>query len=410
VKSPFVAAVAGVTLVASVAMAAPASANPSRPGVPTAGTPQTVADGLLSPLSLEVDPGVSYVTQNFAGVLTEVRHNRTTEAYSAPGMEVGAVSSRNNTVYFAQTAMDHSSAKLMAMNARGHVWPVADLYQHEKNQNPDADVAYGFRDLPDSCVVPPMEGGPDGPVPSAYTGIVDTHPYSTLALPHSIYVADAGANAILRVDDRGHVTTTAVLPAIPLLVPEGAAADAGFPDCVEGHTYWFEPVPTDVELGPDGWLYVSSLPGGPEDASLGARGAVYKVNPANGHTVKVAGGFVGTTGLAVSETGTVYVAEMFGGSNGSGQVSMVAPGATTGTTLVALQSPAAIELAKGKLYVTTKSFVPDENGAPQAIGEVTVVPLKSHGHPEDAVDGHGDLARWIGSAIRAAIMDRLLGR
>lgn len=409
-KSPFVAAVAGVTLVASVAMAAPASAHQQGSGAPTAGSPQSLADGLLAPLSLEVDSGVSYVTQNFSGVLTEVRRHRTSEAYSSPSMEVGAVSSHGNTVFFAETSMDHASAKLMAMNPRGDVRTVADLRGHEESKNPDGNVTYGFRDLPAGCEEQPMSGGPDGPVPASYTGIVDTHPYATLALDHAVYVADAGANAILRVDDRGAVTTTAVLPAIPFMATKEAAAGAGFPDCAVGHTYWFEPVPTDVELGPDGWLYVSSLPGGPEDASLGARGAVYKVNPATGETVKVASGFVGTTGLAVSESGTVYVAEMFGGKDGTGQVSVVTPGAHTPKPLIALPSPAAIELAKGTLYVTTNAFMPDANGAPQPTGKVTMVPLNGRPHSEDAVDGHGDLARWIGAAIRAAISDRLFNR
>jgi hypothetical protein len=114
VRSPFVAAVAGVTLVASVAMAAPASANPSTPGMPTVGTPQTLADGLLSPLSLEVDPGVSYVTQNFPGVLTEVRHNRTTDVYSAPGM-------RSARCLRATTPC--SSLKCPWTTARRNSWP-----------------------------------------------------------------------------------------------------------------------------------------------------------------------------------------------------------------------------------------------------------------------------------------------
>jgi len=386
-----------------MAMAAPASAHQSW-GSPSVGAPHTIADGLTTPLSLEVDPGVSYVTQNFTGMLTAVRGHNTKTVYTSKGQEVSAVSSRGHTVYFAETSMDHTSSKLKAMNSKGHTWTVADLYAHEKNKNPDGKVTYGFRDLPAGCTVQPTQS-PEGDVPATYKGIVDTHPYSSLALPHSIYVADAGANAILRVDDHGRVTTTAVLPAIPTLVTREAAGGVGYPDCVIGHKYWFEPVPTDVELGPDGWLYVTSLPGGPEDASLGARGAVFKVNPVNGHVKQVAHGFVGTTGLAVSKSGTIYVAEMFGGKNGTGQVSVVAPGASTGKALIALPSPAAIEVFKGTLYVTTKAFVTDpKTGAPQPVGQITTLSLKGHGHGhgEDAVDP-AHLGHWISSAIRAMV-------
>ena len=80
-----------------------------------------------------------------------------------------------------------------------------------------------------------------------------------------------------------------------------------------GLDYWFEPVPTDVELGPDGWLYVSSLPGGPEDGSLGAQGRVYKVNPKTGKVKIVADGFISTVDVAVASNGDVYVAELFTG-------------------------------------------------------------------------------------------------
>ena len=91
-----------------------------------------------------------------------------------------------------------------------------------------------------------------------------------------------------------------------------------------GKTYRFEPVPTDVEVGPDGLLYVSTLPGGPEDPSLGARGAVYKVNPSTGKVWKLAGGLLGATNLAVGPDGTVYAAELF-----SGRVSVVTKGTVT---------------------------------------------------------------------------------
>ena len=77
------------------------------------------------------------------------------------------------------------------------------------------------------------------------------------------------------------------------------------PACVAGHEYAFEPVPTDVELGPDGWLYVSSLPGGPEDPSLGARGAVFRVSPWTGHVRLWAEDILSPTGIAVSDSGDV---------------------------------------------------------------------------------------------------------
>lgn len=47
----------------------------------------------------------------------------------------------------------------------------------------------------------------------------------------------------------------------------------GLDPCFVGRTYWFEPVPTDIEVGRGGQLYVPSLLGGPEGDELGARGS-----------------------------------------------------------------------------------------------------------------------------------------
>ncbi len=99
------------------------------------------------------------------------------------------------------------------------------------------------------------------------------------------------------------------MPPTPVTITADAAAANQLPACTVGLTYKFEPVPTDVELGPDGWLYVSSLPGGPEDPSLGANGRVYKVNPKSGKVKLLAGGFISTVDVAVANNGDVYVAE-----------------------------------------------------------------------------------------------------
>jgi hypothetical protein len=378
VKKFLVNVVACAAVIASVSIAAPASAH-NQGGQPpvTAGTPVTMASGLVSPLSLEVDNGpVAYVSQNFAGLVTRVnRHGATTTIAATEGLETSAVSTRNGTVYWAETAQDHSSSVLMSRDRHGNIHQVADLWAHENTENPDQVNHYGFEGLDAGCLA---QFPPAGPMmnAAAYTGIVDTHPYSSLALKDAIYIADAGGNSILRVGYEGTVSTVAVLkPTAPILVTAEIAAGAGFPACAAGHNYRFEPVPTDVELGPDGWLYVTSLPGGPEDASLGARGSVLKVNLHNGHMKTVATGFVGATGLAISDTGTIFVAELFGGENGAGQVSMVKRGAKVGTPLIALSQPAAIELRGSKLYVTTD--VLSETGG----GAITVVPLATNrGH------------------------------
>ncbi|WBM80272.1 ScyD/ScyE family protein [Cryobacterium breve] len=312
------------------------------------GTPVTLAEGLLGPLSLEVGRhNTVYVTQNFAGELTKVARDGTTSTLaSAPGEEISAVTARKGTVYYARVAQDHSAATLRSIAPDGTDAELADIAAYEKSANPDQNNSYGFVDLDPTCAA---QFDPTQPpsVPATYTGVVDTHPYASLALWNGVYVADAGGNAILHVDWDGTVSTTAVLPpSEPVTIDAAMIADIGFPACAAGHEYRFEPVPTDVELGPDGWLYVTSLPGGPEDASLGARGSVYRVDPDSGEVERVATGFVGATGLAVSQDdGTIYVAELFGGPAGTGQVSVLEPGSDTPSALVAVSQPAAIEPA-----------------------------------------------------------------
>ena len=104
----------------------------------------------------------------------------------------------------------------------------------------------------------------------------------------------------------------AVLPAQPLVITEAISAAAGMEGKCVGVTYNFESVPTDVEVGRDGWLYVTTLAGGPESPAFGARSSVYRVNPRNGQVKLVATGLAGATNLAL-HNGKIYVAEFFAG-------------------------------------------------------------------------------------------------
>lgn len=336
-------AVAVTSMACVLASAAPGSAS-------TVSSP--LATGLAGPLSIAVGAqGQVYVAQSFGGVLTRVDANGArTDLVTDPGADIEGVSVRRGKVTFAETFSDaigtFTSTLIKRWYPSGRVATLADTGSYETNRNPDKHVTYGFRHLSSSCASQvPAELGPP-----KYKGAIDSHPYATVSLPNgTVIVADAAGNDLLRVSRSGHIRTLALLPPIPSVVTAEGAAALGLPDCAIGATYWFEPVPTDVEVGPDGQLYVSLLPGGPEDASLGARGRVYRVNPHNGHVSLVASGFLGATGLAVTPHGTIYVAELF-----AGQVSRVQ--GHGGQPVASLPPPAALEWSHGKLYVSYDVF------------------------------------------------------
>lgn len=389
-RTPLTLAAAASLLVGSAIASSPAAAgghghSHHDPGsTAPAGQAQTIADGLFTPLSLAIDKhGQALVSQNFLGELLQITPDgeKSTIA-TAPGDELGAVSTRGRTTYWATTGQDPAapSAKLFSQRQGGEPVQLADLRAFEEANNPDAGTTYGFRDLSPECLASlPAE------FPGSYTGIVDSHPYATSATKKKVYVADAAANAILSVRTKGAAATprvVAVLPAVGTEVTAEVAQAEGLNACVVGHTYYFEFVPTDVEQGADGWLYVTSLPGGPEDASLGARGAVYKVNPYSGAVRKVAGGFVGAVNLALLPGGRIAVAELFGGDEGAGQVTLVRPGSSRRTTLP-LTAPGAVEWVDsrhggGKLYVTTDAFSLEQGPSPT--GKLQVLRIGSRRH------------------------------
>ncbi|MCW2770499.1 MAG: ScyD/ScyE family protein [Aeromicrobium sp.] len=368
--------VAGSALLSSPAIAS------SKGGVDR---PRVITDGLVTPLKLAVDgQGTAYVSQNFAGELTKVAKDGTTTPFaSAPGEELGGVSEHDGTVYWTTTG--EGSAKMFAQRRGGEPQQIADIWEHENTENPDQGTTYGFRDLPAKCASKFPASNP-----ASYTGIVDSHPYATLVTDRHTYVADAAANAIFEVDRSGDVRTVATLPAVGTVATAQALKAEKLPKCAAGHTYYFEFVPTDLEQGHDGRFYVTSLPGGPEDASLGARGAVFEVKLDGGdnrksgsygtQVRKVAGGFVGAVDLALLPDRTVAVAELFGGRKGRGQVSLFkldSRGAKDAShrQVLPLASPAAVEYAGGRLYVTTDAFV---GGEPGPTGKLQVLSIGSH--------------------------------
>ncbi len=228
------------------------------------------------------------------------------------------VSSDGRTIAYTSGTDDHSRTSLTVRRA-GRPDLVANISRYEARHNPDGGATYGILAGGNPCaeaILADLSGGA-----ATYTGGVDSHPYAVTRLRSGWAVADAGANAILGVSESGVVSTIAVLPAQSTTLTQSQVdaltASVGAPpgalQCLVGVTYGFEPVPTDVERGEDGMLYVSTLPGGPEDPSLGARGSVYRVDPRTGRSRLVATGFLGATDLAVGEDDEIYVTEFFGG-------------------------------------------------------------------------------------------------
>ena len=351
-----------IGLVAAVVAFAPASPSTASDKGHDDPKPEDVATGLATPLHLALGTAKSiYVSQDFAGKLSRVNRDGTVEdvyASPKPGWDIAGVDTRGATAFFLESTgaglgkPENLEGYLKAISPNGDVRTIANFADYERENNPDGDQEYGFGDdVSDACL---QQWPKESPAPARYTGTVDSHPYALAVQGNTAYVADAGMNAILSINLRsGEISTLAVLPPRPVVIPETAArpeaeGGLGVPACVAGYEYAFEPVPTDVEIGQDGWLYVTSLPGGPESPALGDRGAIFRINPWNGRTKVWADEILSPTGLAIADNGDVYVASLFGGkilkfSGWKGERS----------EFLTVNQPADVEIQGRTLYATT---------------------------------------------------------
>lgn len=128
----------------------------------------------------------------------------------------------------------------------------------------------------------------------------DTNPNGLLAdAAGRVYVADAGANALLQIEATGTVSVVAVFPNRIVDVPP--FLQPPLPPQIP-----MQAVPTNVVRGPDGAFYVSQLTGFPFPVG-GAR--VYRVVPGSAPTV-YAEGFTNIIDLEFDAQGNLYVLEI----------------------------------------------------------------------------------------------------
>jgi sugar lactone lactonase YvrE len=148
------------------------------------------------------------------------------------------------------------------------------------------------------------DNNPDG-------GALDSNPFSLVTDGAGGWVvSDAGANALLHVDDGGAISTLAVFPTRTVVAPP----EAGLP---AGAQVPMQAVPTGVTMGPDGAFYVGELTGFPFVPGM-AR--VWRVT-SNGSATVYAEGFTNIVDLAFDAEGTLYVLEMTRNGLLSGDVS-----------------------------------------------------------------------------------------
>ena len=265
---PLVAVLAALTLTGTaLAGAATSTAAPAAKAAPQVAT---VAKGLVGPLSVAQAPdGTRYWADTFAGVLYKQAIDGTvTVVYKSKKSPPEGVSADGGVLRFTTGANDNKAGKVWTLDpATGAPVLIGDTFKHEKKDNPDGEVTYGFLNTPESCLdkLPTF-------IPASYPGTKESHPYATATAAGVTYVADAGANAVFAISADGRRVHRRPDPAGQGQDHRGGAKANGLPACTVGKKYAFESVPTDIEVGTDGFLYVTSLPGGPEDGSLGANG------------------------------------------------------------------------------------------------------------------------------------------
>jgi hypothetical protein len=171
----------------------------------------------------------------------------------------------------------------------------------------------------------------------------DANPYGVLALPRETWVVDAGSNTLDRVRPDGSVDIVAFFPNPP-------SSDA---------------VPTCVNRGPDGALYIGELTGG---GNVPGASTVWRWTAGSG-LHEWATGLTAVTGCGFGADGQFYAVEfstlgLDNAAPGTGALVRVPPGSTSPTTIVSeLNFPGGFAGgADGSLYFSDWSIAPAVTG------------------------------------------------
>jgi hypothetical protein len=340
-------------------------------------SPEVVASGLDNPRDLDLSPsGTVYVTEagrggsgpcvgneetgincaGASGAVTQIRHGEKRRVLEglpslAPATGDDAIGpsdislSRWGGAYLTVGLGQNPAARallgelgpdfgqLYRVSSSGHVSAVADISAYEAAANPD-------------------------------DGEFDSNPNSVTSTWGRIFVVDAGGNSLLRVHRSGEISTVAVFPDRLLTPPPGSGLPDPFP---------VQAVPTNVEVGPDGALYVSQLTGFP---FIPGAARIYRVVPGSEPEI-YADGLTNVTDLAFDRHGNLYVVEIAANGLASGDptgalIKIRRDGSRETVLSEGLVNPYGVAIGRrGDIYVSN-------HGASAGLGEV--LRIKGHHH------------------------------
>jgi hypothetical protein len=188
----------------------------------------------------------------------------------------------------------------------------------------------------------------------------ESNPYSVLALPGEVLVADAGANDVVRYQD-GQLSLFKLIP----------GSQAGHCAGAPMNNVGCDSVPTAVAVGPDGNIYVGCFYSGAPGTAM-----VYVLNPRTARVVRQITGLTALNGLTVGPDGSVYVSQLYTepGTDGpdwtTGNVTRICPDGTRTSTTV--PAPGGLAIKGHSLYVSAWSISPADglSGQPDSGGQI----------------------------------------
>ena len=113
-----------------------------------------IAEGLAGPLQLTVSGDTVYVGQSFAGLLTKITPQGSEVIAVNPDGEIAGSAVDGQTVVYTTRngpPVGPPDSSTLSRVRRGTTSVVADLLAYETENNPDADVEYGFEEISDEC-------------------------------------------------------------------------------------------------------------------------------------------------------------------------------------------------------------------------------------------------------------------